>query len=407
MRLNYFAFAIPLFLLLMLAEMLGARKRPQSYFHHPETIANISVGIAERLCDLFVAGLFYQLYDHLQKRYGLFHIRSTFGYWIILLVATDFLWYWYHRLAHELNILWAVHVVHHQSSDFNFTVSARITLLQALVRAGFWCLLPVAGFSADMITGILILHGLYPFFVHTRLVGKLGPLEYFMVTPSHHRVHHASNPCYLDKNYGDMFIIWDKLFGTFCEEDKNVDIVYGLTEPLGSYSFLWQHFHFVIELYHGVCQRKGWKNKLRLFVESPKSLEPGIRAGAERFFRIKKYDRQTPPKLNRYVVWQIAITLIILFLFILFSYNIPVLYHWAISALILITLVNCGAILEQKAWIVYLEAIRLLVLVLLLAVLSAAVWVVLLLIIAASLVPLYFRYLSWLYLGWVYRTSPA
>jgi sterol desaturase/sphingolipid hydroxylase (fatty acid hydroxylase superfamily) len=160
---------------------------------------------------------------------------------LALFIATDFVWYWYHRLAHTINIFWCVHVVHHQSEDFNYTVSARITVLQAFVRTGFWSVLPLAGFSAEMITSILLVHEVYPFFVHTQLIGKMGILEHIIVTPSHHRVHHACNDEYLDKNYGDVLIIWDKLFGTFVEE--KAPPVYGLTKQLGSQSFLWQHFH--------------------------------------------------------------------------------------------------------------------------------------------------------------------
>src|SRR4029079_5250392 len=184
--------------------------------------------------------------------------------WIMLFILTDLIWYWYHRLAHEINILWTVHVVHHQSEEFNYTASSRITVLQALVRTGFWCILPLVGFPASMITSLLLIHGCYPFFVHTRLIGKLGILEYIFVTPSHHRVHHASNEKYLDKNYGDVFIIWDKLFGTFQKEEDGVAIQFGLTHPLKSYSFLWQHFHFIAELLLAARKTQGVRNKAKL-----------------------------------------------------------------------------------------------------------------------------------------------
>ena len=105
--------------------------------------------------------------------------------------------------------------MHHQSEEFNATVSACVTVFQAVIRTGFWSVLPVLGFAADMITTLLLVRSLYPFFIHTRTVGKSGVPEYVLVTPFHHRVHHASNPIYLDKNYGDVLIIWDKLFGTF------------------------------------------------------------------------------------------------------------------------------------------------------------------------------------------------
>jgi alkylglycerol monooxygenase len=229
MHINILAFAVPLFIGLILLEYFISKKKGLPYFNLNNSIANISIGIAERLSDVLVTGAFYFVYDYVQKHYGIFKIHNGVLLWLLLLICTDFIWYWYHRLAHEVSVLWAVHVVHHQSEDYNFTVSARITVLQAFVRSGFWVILPLIGFPAAMITGMLLIHGIYPFFIHTRLIGKLGVLEYFLVTPSHHRVHHSCNEKYLDKNYGDVFIIWDKLFGTFQKEDE--EPVYGLTHP--------------------------------------------------------------------------------------------------------------------------------------------------------------------------------
>ena len=141
------------------------------------SISNISIGIAERLLDVFVVGTFYYFYQYLEHNFGIFDIRPSILLWILLLLLTDFCWYWYHRLAHEVNIFWAAHIVHHQAEDFNYTVSARITVFQAFIRTGFWAILPVIGFPASMITSVLLVHGIYPFFIHTRVMGKLGFLE--------------------------------------------------------------------------------------------------------------------------------------------------------------------------------------------------------------------------------------
>ena len=237
MHLNYLAFGVPLFTGLMLLEYYWSKKRQRKgIFRFHETVANLNVGIAERLSDLFVAGVFYFLFDWLNKHVALFSIRSGPVTWIFLFLLTDLLWYWYHRFGHEINLFWGAHVVHHQSEDFNYSVSARITVFQAAARCLFWSVLPLIGFPAEMITVFLLVHGTYPFFTHTQMIGRLGWLEYVLVTPSHHRVHHSSNPQYLDKNYGDVLIIWDKLFGTFAGEEETP--VYGLTKPLGSSSFL-------------------------------------------------------------------------------------------------------------------------------------------------------------------------
>src|SRR5262249_33496629 len=143
MKLNVLGLAVPLFLLFMLIEFLVARSKKRPYFRLHNSLANISVGIAERLLDVFITGSFFFLYDFLQKHYGIFHLRNSVLLWILLFICVDFVWYWYHRLAHTINLFWAAHVVHHQSEDFNYTVSARITVFQAIIRMGFWSILPI------------------------------------------------------------------------------------------------------------------------------------------------------------------------------------------------------------------------------------------------------------------------
>jgi alkylglycerol monooxygenase len=406
MKLNFLALAIPFFVVFMALEFFIARHKKLPYFNLHHSIANISIGIAERLLDVWITGMFYFVYDYLQQRFGLFTIRPTILLWVVLLLCTDFCWYWYHRLAHEINVFWAVHVVHHQSEDFNYTVSARITVLQAFVRTGFWAVLPLLGFPATMITSMLLVHGLYPFFIHTRLIGKLGILEYVLVTPSHHRVHHASNEQYLDRNYGDVFIIWDKLFGTFKKEEKDISIRYGLTHPLKSYSFLWQHFHYIIELVYAARQTKGFWNKCRLFLGRPEHMNPDYRKQAEAQFLVRKSDVPVDKPLNRYVVWQIVVSIVLLFVFILFDQYIPICQQVMISIALLLTLINCGAIMEQKQWIVYLELLRLLTVTTgIIIIYSSSLWYGMLLLPAAILLFLYYfdSIRSW-YLRSVYKS---
>lgn len=359
MKLNLLAYAVPLFLCLMALEYLLSKKQGKRFFQFNESVANLNVGIAERLFDAFAAGAVYFLYDFLHRHYALFSIEATVWSWVILLLITDFVWYWYHRLGHEINLFWAVHVVHHQSEDFNYTVSARITIFQAIVRTGFWSILPIIGFPAGMITTILLVHGLYPFFLHTRTIGKLGWLEYVLVTPSHHRVHHANNPQYLDKNYGDVFIIWDKLFGTFAEERE--EPTYGLTKQLGSYSFLWQQFHFMLELLEALRRTPGLNAKIKLLLSPPDSVDASIRPELE-----ARYLNQTTITANRqrfrgYVVGQLIGVLTILFVFLLLESHIPMLWQLLTAAFILLTLINIGALLEQRQWVFQLELARLVV----------------------------------------------
>jgi alkylglycerol monooxygenase len=354
------AWAVPLFLGLMGLEYLVARKTGKNYFGFSSSVSNLNIGIAERLLDAFTVGIFYFIYDYLHQHFAIFNIRSGVLLWFLLLILTDFIWYWYHRLAHEVNLLWAAHVVHHQSEDFNYTVSARITVFQAFFRMCFWSVLPVIGFPAAMIISVQLVHGLYPFFIHTRTIGKLGILEYIFVTPSHHRVHHASNEKYLDKNYGDVFIIWDKLFGTFMEEDEEPE--YGLTKPLESHSFLWQHFHFILEVLYTVRQTKGFKARWKVIFGKPDYIDPAIRPRLEERFLSKNRTRSgNTGRLQSYVISQVAVIITVLFLFLLFENYFPAFVQVCVSIVILLTLVNIGAILEQRRWVFYLEYARLLI----------------------------------------------
>ncbi len=356
MALNYMALAVPLFLLLIGIEYWVSKRLGRQLFNFNSSIANMNVGVAERLIDMFTAGSFFFFYDYLQKNYGLFEIRPSLPVWMALILATDFVWYWYHRMGHKINLFWGFHVVHHTSEEFNYTAGTRITIFQAVVRTAFWSVLPLIGFPAPMITTMLIVHGLYPFFTHTQVVGKLGILEYILVTPSHHRVHHASNEAYLDKNFGDMFIIWDKLFGTFAEEKE--EPVYGLTKQLDSYSFLWQHFHFLVEIWYSAQQQKGIVAKLKVIFGSPEDFDPSVRRIVEKRFLSKNKVRVRSQKFRRYVLLQFTITVITLFFLLLFEHQEETFLQVMAALVIFVTLINCGAILEQRRWVFYLEFAR-------------------------------------------------
>ncbi|RCH56039.1 sterol desaturase [Mucilaginibacter hurinus] len=399
---KYLAFAIPLFLVFMFLEYFVSRQKKMQLFDLHRSIANVSIGILERLTDILTVALLYGVYDYLQKNFGIFNIKPTLAMWILLFLGTDFVWYWYHRLAHEMNILWAVHVVHHQSEDFNYTVSARITLLQSIVRTGFWCVLPILGFPATMIAVMLLIHGLYPFFVHTQVIGRLGILEYFMVTPSHHRVHHACNDQYLDKNYGDVLIIWDKIFGTFQKEDEKP--VYGLTHQLRTYSFLWQHFHYPIEIILMMRSERTLKGKLKVLFGSPMLMDPEMRDKAERIFGVKQQPQPLQQRLNVYVIWQVIAMLFALFGFIYYEVDFGASERFLFTGLTILTLINCGAIMEQKKWIFAVEFLRMLVVASALWLYNADYQIVTFFIVAVlTLMALFYRTIQQRYLSVVYQ----
>ena len=149
--------------------VIACKQKKSHLFKFDSSIANISIGVAERLLNLFITASFYAVFQFVYQHYALFSIPNTLLVWIAILLVTDLIWYWYHRLGHEVNLLWAAHIIHHQSDEFNYTVSARITTLQSVIRNAFWCLLPLMGFHPDMVVVTLVIHGTYSFFTHTQL----------------------------------------------------------------------------------------------------------------------------------------------------------------------------------------------------------------------------------------------
>jgi alkylglycerol monooxygenase len=358
MTVNYLAFAIPAFFIFVFIEFkIAQHQKKAKIFKYESTVANFSVGIAERLLNLFIAASFYQVYNWVYLNYAIFDISAKWYIWILLLLATDLVWYWYHRLGHEINFLWAAHIVHHQSEEFNLSAAARITSIQAVFRNVFWCILPLVGFHPNMIITILLAHGAYSFFTHTQLIGKLGWLEHILITPSLHGVHHASDEKYLDKNYGDVFVFWDKLFGTFQAEEETPK--YGLTHPIKSYSFLWQHFHYYLEIGEAYKRANGFKAKWNAVFGSPALMDQNIRPILEeRYFQNKEED-MAKPKFKTYLNIQLITVVAMLTGTTLFYSYLTPLNKVAILIFILVTLINIGALLEQRKWIYYLECFRL------------------------------------------------
>ncbi len=405
MKLNYLAFAVPLFLFFIGWEYLYTKRKGKNFFQYAESVANINVGIAERLLDTMTTGLFFFFFQYIHKHFALFDIKPTIFTWVTLFLLTDLVWYWYHRLAHEINSFWAVHVVHHQSEDFNYTVSARITLFQAVVRGLFWSVLPLIGFPPLMTSVLLLVHGMYPFFIHTRTLGKWGWLEHVLVTPSHHALHHASNPEYLDKNYGDVLIIWDKIFGTFVKEKDGVAIAYGLTTPLRSYSFLWQHFHFWLEMYMNFRRAKGFKARWKVIFGKPDDLDPRYRMVLERKFLRNRQPAAAPTTaIRQYVTGQTAASLVLLFIILLFEHYLTGWQLFLFSAFVIISLVNSGAILDQRRWIFYLEFSRALLVLFAFAAFYPNNYTYTGIIIAISLLLWYFRSIRRYYLSLLYSS---
>ncbi|HAN39085.1 MAG TPA: sterol desaturase family protein [Chitinophagaceae bacterium] len=229
-------FSTPIYMLIIGVELLIGHWRHKKLYSLQDTGTNIAFMLLNALLDLSFRAVYMGIFAALYH-YKLITWHNVPLYWLLLLLAEDFLYYWLHRFDHQVRLFWAVHVTHHSSNYFNFTVGFRSSVLQPLYRFVYFLPLPLLGFTP---TDILLMYSatqIWGIFVHTELIHKMGILEHILVTPSHHRVHHASNILYLDRNMGMFLIIWDKCFGTFQAElpaQQYEPIKYGLTKPLAT-----------------------------------------------------------------------------------------------------------------------------------------------------------------------------
>jgi sterol desaturase/sphingolipid hydroxylase (fatty acid hydroxylase superfamily) len=255
---NLVLYSIPLFIVAMLLEGWWARRHATRQgttailgYEKRDTAASLTMG----LCAVIVSGgakllsvpLFVVLYDHRIADLG-----GAWWSWIVILFAEDLCYYWFHRVHHEVRLFWSCHVNHHSSRYFNLSTALRQPLLTPLTGPIFWAPLPLLGFPPWMVLTAQAWSLLYQFWIHTEVIDRLGPLEWFMNTPSHHRVHHGSNVGYLDKNHAGIFILWDRLFGTFAKETDRV--VYGLTTNLQTFNPLRIAFHELAAIGRNVRQ---------------------------------------------------------------------------------------------------------------------------------------------------------
>jgi sterol desaturase/sphingolipid hydroxylase (fatty acid hydroxylase superfamily) len=222
-------FSTPVYLIVIGLEILLSHLGRQRSYTLKDTITNVYLMLTNAAVDVLFRGIYLWILQYFYV-HRLISWQESLLYWCALLVAEDFMYYWLHRIDHYCRLFWAVHVTHHSSAHFNFTVGFRSSVFEPLYRFIFFIPIAWMGFSPLNIAFIYSATQIWGILVHTEKVGRLGWLEYLLVTPSHHRVHHASNPRYLDKNLGMFLILWDKMFGTFQPEDQSYQPVrYGLT----------------------------------------------------------------------------------------------------------------------------------------------------------------------------------
>lgn len=258
--------AIPTFLVLVLFEKWYGWYKGNDTVRNLDMISSLSSGITNVTKDVLGLSVVIISYGWLLKHLAVFHVDSGFWTYFIAFMALDFSGYWIHRIAHQYNIFWNNHIIHHSSEEFNLACALRQSI-SVFFRIFTFFLLPAAffGVPAQVIAVVAPLHLFAQFWYHTRHIGKLGWLEHILVTPSHHRVHHAINPEYIDRNYSQIFIFWDKLFGTFQEERKEIPPVYGITVPVRTWNPIRINFQHAWQLIKDAWHAKDIQDKFRIW----------------------------------------------------------------------------------------------------------------------------------------------
>lgn len=265
--------AIPVFWITMFIEWRLTTRHEVVGYELKDSAASLTMGVGNLVTmfggKLLIFGLYMAIYEE-----RLFDIPTdAWWVWLLLIPADDLVFYWYHRLGHEVRLFWAAHVNHHSSTTYNLSTALRQSWTSPVFTWFFWLPLVLLGFHPLMIVVAQSISLLYQYWIHTELITRLGPLEWVMNTPSHHRVHHAVNSMYLDRNYGGIFIVWDRLFGSFEEESEQP--TYGLTKNIETYNPVIIAFHEWWAIGRDVVKAETWRGRLGYIFARPGWREDG------------------------------------------------------------------------------------------------------------------------------------
>ncbi|WP_341921168.1 lysoplasmalogenase family protein [Polaromonas sp. YR568] len=322
--------ATPVFFLLIAIEFAWGYAKGRNTYRLNDAINSISLGMLSQISAVFTRLFRVGIYTAIYSSVALFPDEAfwTAWYgWLIALVFYDFCYYWLHRAGHESAVFWAAHVVHHQSQDYNLSTALRQTSSGALLGWIFYVPMAIAGVPPLVFGVVVLIDLLYQFWVHTEHVPKLGWFDRWFCSPSNHRVHHAVNDNYLDKNYGGILIIWDRLFGSFREEDEKC--IYGTRSPLNSWDPLWSNAEVYWALAKDSWHARNWGDKLRIWFKPPGWRPADVTARFPRpAFDIARLERYHPP-MSRALMWFGAVQFVVLLqgvaLFLWYADSLPAL----------------------------------------------------------------------------------
>jgi alkylglycerol monooxygenase len=318
---NLIALAIPFFLLAIVIEMIVNWRRNAGYYRSNDAINSISAGMLGTTTGYFTKLLPLIAWGYVLEHLSLIDMPPSWfdlsptgvALWVVAAIAWDFCYYWFHRFSHEVSILWAAHAVHHQSEEYNLSTALRQTSTGFLFGWIFYLPLFVLGFPLEVLVTVNAVNLVYQFWVHTRLVGRLGPLEHLFMTPSHHRVHHAQNERYIDRNYGGMLITWDRLFGTFEPERDDEPVVFGVRKPLES----WNPFRANLQVYDYLLfdarRTRRWRDKIGVWFRRtgwrPADVEAKYPKRNRDLGSFRKFDPPVPAATRNYAIAQFVIAI--------------------------------------------------------------------------------------------------
>ncbi len=357
MDLNPIAVAIPLFFVLIGVELAVAWWRGARVYRFADAMTDLSCGVSSQVTGAVLKGLLLAPYLAI---YAWTPLRAGGG-WLVHLgvfLAVDLTYWAWHRFTHETNLGWATHVVHHQSEDYNLAVALRQSITSSWSSWPFLLPLAALGVAPEITFLHSALNTLYQFWIHTELVGRMGPLEWVLNTPSHHRVHHAVNPRYLDKNYAGVLIVWDRLFGTFVAEDE--EPVYGTVEPMRSFNPLWANVWWFGQIVSDAVAARTVGEKLRIWLARPAWRPAGLPPHPEplltRRDQQQKYDPRAFPGLAPKMVGELVLVAVLLEVLLLTPPD-----AWTTAAIVgfsLATVTAWSGWLERRRWVLPLELAR-------------------------------------------------
>lgn len=361
----YIAYAVPVFFLLIGVELFVSWRERRQLYRFNDSINDLSCGILQIVSAVFTGAILFASYLFLYERFGYWDMQSfsPAGKWtaaFVLFLGVDCCYYWFHRMSHEMNGPWAAHAVHHQSEEYNLAVALRQGTFQPFFSWVFYLPLALLGFPPVWFAAMSSFNTLYQFWIHTRRIGKLGPLEWVLNTPSHHRVHHGRNPKYLDKNHAGTLIIWDRMFGTFQEEEE--EPVYGIVRPLASWNPVWANFHEFAKLWADAKAAPYFIDKIKVWYMPPGWRPRGLperppvpEVSAE---TVVKYDTPSSLSTNLYVAVHFVIALA-LGVYVMISKAQPKSELAIYAILCTWALLNLGGLFERRAWMRWSEPARL------------------------------------------------